>query len=167
MKESGIHQLYLVANSLQCVKASGDRGTDKPTSTSDASADAPNDTLPSEPTVDTGIGRPSLVSFTKVELDLVRSIALSQGAGGPMGLLVASLCPTIFGHELVKLGLLLGNVSIYHVTHSYIFFSVTIMCIRTSAFACRMLVSVSVELVALLSSLMINNDDCSPVQCEC
>ena len=131
MKESGIHQLYLVANSLQCVKASGDRGTDKPTSTptstSDASADAHNDTLPSEPTVDTGIGRPSLVSFTKVELDLVRSIALSQGAGGPMGLLVASLCPTIFGHELVKLGLLLGNVLIYHVTHIYNSFSVTII----------------------------------------
>lgn len=124
MKESGIHQLYLVANSLQCVKASGDRGTDKPTSTSTshATADAHNDTLPSEPTVDTGIGRPSLVSFTKVELDLVRSIALSQGAGGPMGLLVASLCPTIFGHELVKLGLLLGRVlyRIYHVM-SHIF----------------------------------------------
>ena len=72
--------------------------------------------------MDTGIGRPSLVSFTKVELDLVRSIALSQGAGGPMGLLVASLCPTIFGHELVKLGLLLGRVlyRIYHVM-SHIF----------------------------------------------
>ena len=135
MKESGIHQLYLVANSLQCVKASGDRGTDKQTSTStsDASADADNDILPSEPTVDTGIGRPSLVSFTKVELDLVRSIALSQGAGGPMGLLVASLCPTIFGHELVKLGLLLGNVLIYYVTNIYDHFSVNITYIRTCA----------------------------------
>ena len=26
MRESGLHQLYMVANSLQCVKASGDRG---------------------------------------------------------------------------------------------------------------------------------------------
>ena len=113
MKESGIHQLYLVANSLQCVKASGDRGTDKPTSTSTSSADGGTDALQSEPSVDIGIGRPSLVSFTRSELDLVRSIALSEGAGGPLGLLVASLCPTIFGHELVKLGLLLGMMQCY------------------------------------------------------
>ena len=112
MKESGIHQLYLVANSLQCVKASGDRGKDKSTSTSTStttSTSTSSDALESEPPVDIGIGRPSLVSFTRSELDLVRGIALSQGAGGPMGLLVASLCPTIFGHELVKLGLLLGT----------------------------------------------------------
>ena len=117
MKESGIHQLYLVANSLQCVKASGDRGKDKPTSTSTStssgSADGGTDALQSEPAVDIGIGRPSLVSFTRSELDLVRSIALSEGAGGPLGLLVASLCPTIFGHELVKLGLLLGIMPCY------------------------------------------------------
>ena len=125
MKESGIHQLYLVANSLQCVKASGDRGKDDPTSSSSssssssstsgvtASADANNVALQSQPPVDTGIGRPSLVSFTRSELDLVRSIALSKGAGGPMGLLVASLCPTIFGHELVKMGLLLGTVQCF------------------------------------------------------
>ena len=124
MKESGIHQLYLVANSLQCVKASGDRGKDKPTSTSTStsSADGGTDALQSEPAVDIGIGRPSLVSFTQSELDLVRSIALSEGSGGPLGLLVASLCPTIFGHELVKLGLLLGIIHCYtcqclHVLH--------------------------------------------------
>ena len=110
MKESGIHQLYLVANSLQCVKASGDRGKDKSTSTSTTtSTSTSSDALESKPPMDIGIGRPSLVSFTRSELDLVRGIALSQGAGGPMGLLVASLCPTIFGHELVKLGLLLGT----------------------------------------------------------
>jgi DNA replicative helicase MCM subunit Mcm2 (Cdc46/Mcm family) len=114
VKESGIHQLYLVANSLQCVKASGDRGKDKPTSTSTSTSSADGtDPLQSEPAVDIGIGRPSLVSFTRSELDLVRSIALSEGAGGPLGLLVASLCPTIFGHELVKLGLLLGMMQCY------------------------------------------------------
>ena len=127
MKESGIHQLYLVANSLQCVKASGDRGKDKPssTSTTSACADGGTDALQSEPAVDIGIGRPSLVSFTRSELDLVRSIALSEGAGGPLGLLVASLCPTIFGHELVKLGLLLGIMQSYTF---HFFLIVSIVC---------------------------------------
>ena len=56
-----------------------------------------------------GICRPSLVSFSKAELESVRQIALCDGAEGPLGQLVASLCPTIFGHELVKLGLILGK----------------------------------------------------------
>ena len=128
VKESGIHQLYLVANSLQCVKASGDRdrgveinepdvrsvtsdGVDKSlNSNSERSSSNSNSNSSSSSTTTVGIGRPSLVCFTPSELDSVRRIALSDGPGGSMGLLVASLCPTIFGHELVKLGLLLGNI---------------------------------------------------------
>ena len=130
VKESGIHQLYLVANSLQCVKASGDRdrgveinepdvrsvtsdGVDKSlhsNSEQSSSNSNSNSSSSSSSTTTIGIGRPSLVCFTPSELDSVRRIALSDGPGGSMGLLVASLCPTIFGHELVKLGLLLGNI---------------------------------------------------------
>ena len=131
MRESGLHQLYMVANSLQCVKLSGDRSGDTDngrqsnknnscsstsSSTSSSSNNGSDNFTPTAPGVDEkteesveiniGIGRPSLVSFTRNELESVRDIALSQGC---LGLLVASLCPTIFGHELVKLGLLLGT----------------------------------------------------------
>lgn len=116
-KESGLHQLYLVANSLQCVKSSGDRSApingssdSNNNSSSDrtavASSNKESEIGAEESNV--GLGRPSLVSFTPNELKAVRTIALSEGAEGCLGLLVASLCPTIFGHELVKLGLLLA-----------------------------------------------------------
>ena len=130
VKESGLHQLYVVANSLQCVKSSGDRGvnmdmggTTTKTSTNtgrgserekegegEGSADVSISDTPDGPEVNIGIGRPSLVCFSASEIDSVRRIALSEGAGGCMGLLVASLCPSIFGHELVKLGLMLGEI---------------------------------------------------------
>jgi hypothetical protein len=124
VKESGIHQLYLVANSLQCVKASGDRDRSMENNSeirsSNGSGNGNGHDVDKGPhresemgstTTTIGIGRPSLVCFTPSELDSVRRIALSDGPGGSMGLLVASLCPTIFGHELVKLGLLLGEIS--------------------------------------------------------
>jgi hypothetical protein len=171
VRESGIHQLYLVANSLQCVKASGDRinrissasagaGTGPRASSNGAIASQSTQNAASQPSnaiisgnkrsadaaglhdtqgvdddhaASTGIGRPSLVAFSQAELMQVRNIALFQlnasvsgstsDYGGStcyggddtqiaemscVGLLTASLCPTIFGHELVKLGLLLG-----------------------------------------------------------
>ena len=142
MRESGLHQLYMVANSLQCVKASGDRGPGSGMSSgsrmnstvgsgsgsnsgsgsgsgsnnnNNSSTNTNNnntheitkETVDPEPIV--GICRPSLVSFSKSELESVRQIALCDGTEGPLGQLVASLCPTIFGHELVKLGLILGK----------------------------------------------------------
>ena len=138
VKESGIHQLYLVANSLQCVKASGDRdrslganGSAEEYSNSSNSSgsrgssgsnrvNSASNGLDSDSTATTiGIGRPSVACFTPTELESVRRIALSDGPGGSMGLLVASLCPTIFGHELVKLGLLLGIVSVSHLTRTH------------------------------------------------
>lgn len=121
VKESGIHQLYLVANSIQCVKASGDRDRsagigDSETHSGNSNSGGVNGGSYSghdkdSTTTTIGIGRLSLVCFTPSELESVRRIALSDGPGGSMGLLVASLCPTIFGHELVKLGLLLGDNS--------------------------------------------------------
>ena len=43
--------------------------------------------------------------FTERDLIKIRAIAMTEGC---LGLLCASLCPDIFGHELVKCGLLLG-----------------------------------------------------------
>jgi DNA replicative helicase MCM subunit Mcm2 (Cdc46/Mcm family) len=122
VKESGIHQLYIVANSLQCVKASGDRDRSIENKAAEIHSSYGSGNGHDEDkglhresetgsTTTIGIGRPSLVCFTPSELESVRRIALSDGPGGSMGLLVASLCPTIFGHELVKLGLLLGDIS--------------------------------------------------------
>jgi DNA replicative helicase MCM subunit Mcm2 (Cdc46/Mcm family) len=123
VKESGIHQLYIVANSLQCVKASGDRDRSIENKAAeihssygsgnghDEDKESHRESETGSTTTTIGIGRPSLVCFTPSELESVRRIALSDGPGGSMGLLVASLCPTIFGHELVKLGLLLGDIS--------------------------------------------------------
>ena len=109
MRESGLHLLYIVANSLQCVRSSGD--TDKGhQSRATTTEPGPDENATEKTEVNIGIGRPSLVSFTKTELESVRTIAHSEGTEGCLGLLVASFCPTIFGHELVKLGLLLGMV---------------------------------------------------------
>ena len=146
-KESGLHVLYLLANSLLCLKSSGDRGGGfnskrKVTSSSTATGaeqatqvidleepdsqvapltlldernpqqihiNSPFDSFASSSSGQ-GLsqssgsgGRES--SFTPGELAAIRSLALSENA---FPLLVHSLCPTIFGHELVKAGLLLG-----------------------------------------------------------
>ena len=107
---SGLHQRYLVANSLQCVKASGDRGAT-------AAAAAPSQRAAAAKAAGLGLGRPTLAAFTPAELAAVRAVALlaepssSSPAAPPgacLGLLTASLCPAIFGHELVKFGLLLA-----------------------------------------------------------
>ena len=146
-KESGLHVLYLLANSLLCLKSSGDRGGGTNSKRNLASSStatgaeqatqvidleepdsqvAPltlldehnpqqihiNSTFDSFTSSNSGQGlsqssgsggRES--SFTPGELAAIRSLALSENA---FPLLVHSLCPTIFGHELVKAGLLLG-----------------------------------------------------------
>ena len=118
--ESGLHQLYLVANSLQCVKPSGDRQERGSTSSSGNGGGSTGEG--DNPTV-MGLGKPSLSTFSPAELNAVRGIALGTGyrdeigrvvgagVGGRIGtvaMLTASLCPSIYGHDLVKLGLLLG-----------------------------------------------------------
>lgn len=80
-RESGLHQLYLHANSITRVK-SGDSGGQI---ASCGSSDDCSATLPSS--------LPSRISIA---------------SRGGVGLLVASLCPSIFGQELVKFGLLLS-----------------------------------------------------------
>jgi hypothetical protein len=133
-KESGLHVLYLLANSIVCLKGSGDRvdsgsrsalqasvapaqvgsaatqpimlldsndqNTQRVPSTSASSAPAPGWAGSSG---GPGVGREA--AFTADELAAIRALALSDLA---FPLLVHSLCPTIYGHELVKAGLLMG-----------------------------------------------------------
>lgn len=135
-KESGLHVLYLLANSLVCLKGSGDRGSSGSQGASNASSfvtahsdlniDAPaavtllDERDPQQvnlapsgpaqfvaaPAVGTSsIGAGCSAQFSAGELSMIRALALSECA---LPLFVHSLCPTIFGHELVKAGLLLG-----------------------------------------------------------
>jgi len=92
LKESGIHTLYVLASSLTCQRgaASARSSKDRPTSGS----------VPRSLT-ESGTG----TTFRDAEVDMFRDIAAGRDC---LGRLVASLCPTIFGHDLVKFGLLLG-----------------------------------------------------------
>ena len=142
-KESGLHVLYLLANSLLCLKSSGDRSggsqnherktaargaaTQAERSDDDAAEVAPLTLLdernPQQINADSPTAMPGLSQralgggggggsgnnrdspFSPDELAAIRSLALSENA---FPLLVHSMCPTIFGHELVKAGLLMG-----------------------------------------------------------
>lgn len=146
-KESGLHVLYLLANSLLCLKSSGDRTSgvsskrDLPSTSATAGTPSATQVIDLEETAsevapltlldernpqqihinspfDAFAGSSSgrgwsqgsnsggrETSFSLDELAAIRSLALSDNA---FPLLVHSLCPTIFGHELVKAGLLLG-----------------------------------------------------------
>lgn len=140
-KESGLHILYLLANSLLCLKGSGDRGgsaaVDKscsraisgtlsrdPSFAEEAAGLSTQQPLtllderhpqrvPAAPSATGGWGMVGGggggggrdAPFSPAELSLIRTLALSECA---FPLMVHSLCPTIFGHELVKAGLLLG-----------------------------------------------------------
>jgi len=112
--ETGLHSLYVVANSLSAIKAS-DRGTSTTAtaigacvgiggvestaaqSTPNAGAALASHTFAAER------GRGPM--WSNAELRMVRSVAAAPAC---MGLLVQSLCPGIYGNELVKAGLLLA-----------------------------------------------------------
>jgi len=155
-KESGLSELYVLANSLLCLKSSGDRTNSngkavvkhvddvmnkgsqllKINSSSSSSSshggvgdsNGTNDAIPltllddkhpqivypnsspspsssSSSSIDHQIGGYNPCVYSKSELHAIRCIALS---GHAVPLLVHSLCPSIFGQDLVKLGLLLG-----------------------------------------------------------
>lgn len=85
---------------------SNDQNTQRVPSTSSSSAPAPSWAGSSGgpgPAGAAGVGREA--AFTADELAAIRALALSDLA---FPLLVHSLCPTIYGHELVKVGLLMG-----------------------------------------------------------
>ena len=172
-KESGLSELYVLANSLLCLKSSGDRtnsngkavvkhvddvmnkgpqllkiksssrssksssssssrgGVGDSNGTTDAipltllddkhpqivypnSSPSPSSSSSSSSSIDHQIGGYNPCVYSKSELHAIRCIALS---GHAVPLLVHSLCPSIFGHDLVKLGLLLGifgGTCVYH-----------------------------------------------------
>jgi hypothetical protein len=100
-KESGLHQLYVLANSVTCVKSSGDRrflGRGRAAQQPSTSGNSGGSLL----------NQIRVTDFSKEECGFIRSIALSPYC---LPLLIQSLCDTIFGHEMVKLGLLLGKKS--------------------------------------------------------
>lgn len=82
MKESGLHQLYLVAHALE-IKSSKKR---KLNETSGSSFSRDEDSVENQ-------------------YQVIRSIATHPNA---VALMISSMCPLIFGHEIVKLGLLLS-----------------------------------------------------------
>ncbi len=114
--ESALHTMYILANSLVSIRknAGGSSEARIPSVTATGmkrSRDAR--ALASDEGVETGMPSPGLRAsaiagggqFTSEEMALFESI---RDSGDAMGTLVASFCPTIFGHETVKLGLLLG-----------------------------------------------------------
>jgi DNA replicative helicase MCM subunit Mcm2 (Cdc46/Mcm family) len=133
--ESGINQFYILASSITCLKSSGERQKIPMNSSSDYDTSSSSSTTPltqqaisqtsrnnqsSSATEGFLLGNDlsssfsssssSSVSsrnlqFSKQELQLVRSLALSEYC---LPILVQNFCPTIFGHELVKVGFLLG-----------------------------------------------------------
>lgn len=113
MRESGLHQLYILANSITCTKASGDRirsGHSLPGQGKGESLLANSLLVSTASQPPTRLGnsmtaQQKFTDFTMEECTLIRKVALSPFC---LPLLLHSLCDTIFGHEMVKLGLLLG-----------------------------------------------------------
>lgn len=116
-RESGLHHLYLLVTSIECLLTSGDRplggascvlhkGDNRSVHLLDAALPAALASSSSSSFLPSSIGS---VTFSDEELCQIRDVALIKPeAGGPLALLLDSLCPTIFGHEIVKLGLLLA-----------------------------------------------------------
>lgn len=95
-KDSGIQQLYMVANSVvKLDKKNGRKGSEM--AIEDFSAED----------IDGGDRRGGAngSTYTNAQLTWIRTIGMTKHS---LGLLIASLCPSIFGHELVKAGIVLG-----------------------------------------------------------
>ncbi len=113
--ESGINQFYILASTITCMKSSGDR--QHPTSSVSTSAGFLLDnekaissfpssfSSSSHPSSSSSSSEPRNTTYSVSELQMIRNVALSEHN---LGILIQSFCPTIYGHELVKLGLLLG-----------------------------------------------------------
>ncbi|CAM9433286.1 unnamed protein product, partial [Ectocarpus sp. 12 AP-2014] len=95
-KASGLYLIYLEANSLVNARqddgpAGGEEGKSSNTERNKDSSG--------------GARSKSTAHFTPEELQGILQIAQDDD---PFGLVVSSLCPSIFGHEIVKAGLILG-----------------------------------------------------------
>ena len=93
-QQSGLSTFYMLANSVTTIKGGDSRGAGEGKKDQDANG------------AGTSAGSADYSTpFSEHELRRIGDIALTDSC---LGLLVNSLCPTIFGHDLVKLGLLLG-----------------------------------------------------------
>eukprot|EP00903_Cladosiphon_okamuranus_P021304 g19575.t1 len=97
-KASGLYLIYLEANSL--VNARQENGPAGGEGGESAGAEKNKDSG----TATTSRSK-STTHFTPDELQAILQIAEDDD---PFGLVVSSLCPSIFGHEIVKAGLILG-----------------------------------------------------------
>lgn len=132
--ESGLHSLFILVQSAVCIKSSrSGRGTSASSSAVSNSSPYPSsllttrqksssdqhDSSASSSSSNHAQGAASSSNngreYTRHELHTIRSIVTGTFHSPstytpPLSLLVASLCPAILGHELVKLGMLLGLV---------------------------------------------------------
>ena len=111
--ESGLHQLYVLANSLVIFSQQDSRRkrlhSDGANCNYDTKRSRKADATGESNEATSSAQMPSkaldVTSFSNESLSILQSIALHEHC---LGVLVNALCPLIFGHELVKLGLLLG-----------------------------------------------------------
>jgi DNA helicase MCM8 len=120
-QESGLYELFIVAQSIQCLQSaqmtmfSGmllglDESQIQPShiATKTSSAATVNNQVERDDETSTTATAPfprSMTEFSHEELLFIRKLALSNQA---LYLMSYYLCPGIFGHELVKMGLILG-----------------------------------------------------------
>lgn len=109
IKESGLHQLYIIAESILCIKSSGNRSNSN--SKLDYNFLLYNDNrYISNFNSFSNLKNPLLLSknnqeFSRAECNLIKRIALSPLC---LGILTHNFCPIICGNELVKFGILLA-----------------------------------------------------------
>lgn len=98
--EAGVHQLQVLANSIWLLDTtSSGRSSVAVSSTS-------VDVGPRRCLMSGGICGGTVKTFSRAQLSIVRSIAARTQFALPD--LIASVCPAIYGHELVKFGLVLA-----------------------------------------------------------
>ncbi|CAN0075799.1 unnamed protein product [Ascophyllum nodosum] len=98
-KASGLYLVYLEANSLTNSRQDNNNSNDGDGATCANSNDGVN-----EGSSSSGGGK-TTAHFTPEELEGIMQVAEDED---PFGLVVSSLCPSIFGHDIVKAGLVLG-----------------------------------------------------------
>lgn len=102
-----LHTMYLLANSIRIYEKGGQRGASS-SSFSSSSSSSKKDVANIEgvsSTVSALLSEKESLHYNTQDLIWFNTI---RDCGNAMGVLVASLCPGIFGHDIVKLGLLLG-----------------------------------------------------------
>jgi DNA helicase MCM8 len=105
-RESGLHQLYLDVISVEPLrKGVRKRGLDEESTATQSADDTAKMTEVSGTDGEHNREGDCTVDFSRDDLRFIRELALSPHC---VGLMLSSFCTIIFGHDLVKMGLLLG-----------------------------------------------------------